>query len=59
MPNQKTLAATEVQPTASNPLDFIPDEIPYDVPYGPLFHSTELKRLFTPPWPRQRSGIGR
>ncbi len=35
MPNQKTAAATEVQPISSNPLDFIPDTLPFDVPYGP------------------------
>jgi glc operon protein GlcG len=35
MPNQKTAVATDAQPTASNPLDFIPDELPFDVPYGP------------------------
>jgi glc operon protein GlcG len=34
MPNQKTVSA-EVQPTASNPLDFIPEELPFDTPYGP------------------------
>jgi uncharacterized protein GlcG (DUF336 family) len=35
MPNKKTAVATQVQPTVSNPLDFIPDELPFDVPYGP------------------------
>jgi glc operon protein GlcG len=35
MPNQKTSAVTEVQTPRSNPLDFIPDELPFDVPYGP------------------------
>jgi glc operon protein GlcG len=35
MPNQKTAVSTEAKPSASNPLDFIPEEIPYDVPYGP------------------------
>jgi glc operon protein GlcG len=34
MPNQKA-ASAEVQPTASNPLDFIPEELPFDTPYGP------------------------
>jgi uncharacterized protein GlcG (DUF336 family) len=31
----ETVAATGVQPTASNPLDVIPEEMPFDVPYGP------------------------
>jgi glc operon protein GlcG len=35
MSNQKAAATTEVQPPTSNPLDFIPDELPFDVPYGP------------------------
>jgi glc operon protein GlcG len=34
MPNQKAVSA-EVKPTASNPLDFIPEELPFDTPYGP------------------------
>jgi glc operon protein GlcG len=33
MPNQKT-ASAEVQPAVSNPLDFIPEELPFDTPYG-------------------------
>jgi uncharacterized protein GlcG (DUF336 family) len=32
--SQKTAAATDLQSTASNPLDFIPAELPFDVPYG-------------------------
>jgi glc operon protein GlcG len=35
MPNQNSTTATEVESIASNPLDFIPDELPFDVPYGP------------------------
>jgi uncharacterized protein GlcG (DUF336 family) len=35
MPNNETLVATGAHPTTSNPLDVIPDEIPFDVPYGP------------------------
>ena len=34
MPNQKTAISIEAQPVASNPLDAIPNEIPFDVPYG-------------------------
>src|ERR1700729_4317998 len=34
MPNQKTAVSTEAQPVAPNPLDAIPDEMPFDVPYG-------------------------
>ena len=25
-----------LQPTETNPLDFVPDKIPFDIPYGPL-----------------------
>jgi glc operon protein GlcG len=35
MPNQKTAVSTEAQPVSTNPLDVIPDEMPFDVPYGP------------------------
>ena len=35
MPNNKTAIAVEEPPAASNPLDVIPNEIPFDVPYGP------------------------
>ena len=34
MSSNKTGAAIEAQPT-SNPLDVVPDQIPFDVPYGP------------------------
>ena len=34
MPNQKTAVSTEAQPVEMNPLDAIPKEIPFDVPYG-------------------------
>jgi uncharacterized protein GlcG (DUF336 family) len=34
MPSNKTAIAVE-EPPAANPLDVIPDEIPFDVPYGP------------------------
>jgi glc operon protein GlcG len=34
MLNQKA-ASAEVQPNASNPLDFVPEELPFDTPYGP------------------------
>jgi len=34
MPNQKTAVADEAQPIAPNPLDVIPHEMPFDVPYG-------------------------
>ena len=30
-----TQIAAEARPTSSNPLDAIPEEIPFDVPYGP------------------------
>ncbi len=35
MPNNVTVFAPETQPIVSNPLDIVPDEIPFDVPYGP------------------------
>jgi glc operon protein GlcG len=39
MPNEKTASAASVsrapQPTDTNPLDFVPDKMPYDTPYGP------------------------
>src|SRR5689334_20051982 len=28
-------AGRALQPTETNPLDFVPDEIPFDIPYGP------------------------
>jgi glc operon protein GlcG len=39
MSNEKTgnaaAASRAVQPTETNPLDFVPDKIPFDTPYGP------------------------
>ena len=39
MSNQKTGSAASasraLQPTEANPLDFVPDNIPFDIPYGP------------------------
>src|SRR5260370_16608135 len=39
MSNNKTgstvNASRALQPTANNPLDFVPDKIPFDTPYGP------------------------
>ena len=39
MPNEKTGSAASAsraqQPTETNPLDFVPDKIPFDTPYGP------------------------
>jgi len=34
MSNNKTAVVTETRPS-TNPLDFVPDEIPFDIPYGP------------------------
>jgi len=34
MPNNGTVVTTEAQPTVSNPLDIVPNEMPFDVPYG-------------------------
>ena len=34
MPNNNTAIAIEAQVTSSNPLDAIPEEMPFDVPYG-------------------------
>jgi uncharacterized protein GlcG (DUF336 family) len=35
MPVNNSAIAIEVEPTPSNPLDVIPREIPFDIPYGP------------------------
>ena len=39
MPNDKTgnaaSASRALQPAETNPLDFVPDKIPFDTPYGP------------------------
>jgi glc operon protein GlcG len=34
MSNNGTVIATETQPTVTNPLDIVPEQIPFDVPYG-------------------------
>jgi glc operon protein GlcG len=34
MSSNKTAVALEVRPTSANPLDAVPDEIPFDLPYG-------------------------
>jgi glc operon protein GlcG len=34
MPSNKAAIAIDAPPTAPNPLDVIPNEIPFDVPYG-------------------------
>jgi glc operon protein GlcG len=34
MSNNTTEIATDAPLTSSNPLDAVPDEIPFDVPYG-------------------------
>ena len=39
MPNDHAVSAAAAsrapQPTETNPLDFVPDKIPFDTPYGP------------------------
>jgi glc operon protein GlcG len=35
MSSNKAEIAIEERPTSSNPLDAVPDEIPFDMPYGP------------------------
>jgi glc operon protein GlcG len=39
MPNEKAGSAASasraMQPAETNPLDFVPDKIPFDIPYGP------------------------
>jgi hypothetical protein len=39
MPDEKTGSAASasraLQPAETNPLDFVPDKIPFDTPYGP------------------------
>jgi glc operon protein GlcG len=48
MPNDKTASATgahqALHPSDTNPLDFVPGEIPFDTPYGPAI---SLKRAQT------------
>jgi glc operon protein GlcG len=34
MPIEKTVLANESRPAAASPLDVVPDEMPFDVPYG-------------------------
>jgi glc operon protein GlcG len=34
MPNSEAVITAEAQPTETNPLDLVPNEIPFDVPYG-------------------------
>jgi hypothetical protein len=34
MSSEKTVVAIAAQPTTLNPLDIVPDEMPFDVPYG-------------------------
>jgi hypothetical protein len=31
-------ASRALQPTETNPLDFVPDKIPFDTPHGPPYH---------------------
>ena len=35
MSSSRTDVAIETRVTSSNPLDAVPDEMPFDVPYGP------------------------
>jgi len=35
MTSDTTELANEPRPASTNPLDFVPDEMPFDVPYGP------------------------
>src|ERR1700722_5633628 len=35
MSSDNTEIANQAQPTVPNPLDAVPDEMPFDVPYGP------------------------
>ena len=58
MPSNTAEIAVEAPPS-SNPLDVIPDEIPFDVPYGRPYRWSKPRRLFTPPWQRPRSAIGK
>jgi hypothetical protein len=53
--------AIEVPPT-SNPLDVIPDEMPFDVPYGrpiSLAQARAVIQAFKPLWRRPGRGIGK
>ena len=57
MSNEKTgraaSASRALQPTETNPLDFVPDKMPFDTPYGPpisldraqaVIHAAEAKK---------------
>jgi glc operon protein GlcG len=39
-------------PITSNPLDVIPDEIPFDVPYGALISLEQAQAAIKPLWPK-------
>jgi hypothetical protein len=41
--NQAAIAI-DARPTVSNPLDVIPNEMPFDVPMDGRYHSTGLRR---------------
>jgi glc operon protein GlcG len=45
MSNNQTEIATEAPPMLSNPLDAIPDEMPFDVPYGPPISLSQAEEV--------------
>lgn len=44
---------------SSNPLDYVPAEMPFDVPYGPPLSLARTRPLLPPPWQRPSAGTGR
>jgi glc operon protein GlcG len=45
MPSNRTAMAVEAPLASSNPLDAIPDEIPFDVPYGPPVSADQAQAI--------------
>ena len=56
---QQIGSTIEAGAESSNPLDVVPNEIPFDVPYGLSISLNKQRRLFTPPWKRRGCGTGR
>ena len=59
MPNDGTVFATETQPTVSNPLDIVPDQIPFDVPYGLPISLDRAEAVIHAAVQKRRSAIGK
>ena len=55
----KTELANESRLAASNPLDAVPDEIPFDVPYGPPISLARAEAVIHAAVAEASGGIGR